>query len=127
MDREPCLSVSKPGEPKSKGRPRVTRKGFAYTPKDTVQAENEWKVLVAQHVDEADDTSGFSVRLHFCLSTYHRRDIDNLAKLVMDACNGIIWKDDAQVSELHCTLERGCAEASTDLTVYKVPSQLRRV
>ena len=27
-------------------------------------------------------------------------DIDNLAKLVMDACNGIVWKDDRQVSRL---------------------------
>lgn len=27
-------------------------------------------------------------------------DVDNLAKLVMDACNGIVWRDDAQIAVL---------------------------
>jgi Holliday junction resolvase RusA-like endonuclease len=27
-------------------------------------------------------------------------DIDNLAKAVMDALNGIVWKDDSQICEL---------------------------
>jgi len=34
--------------------------------------------------------------------TYHtnKPDIDNLIKFVMDACNGILWKDDKQVCVL---------------------------
>lgn len=32
---------------------------------------------------------------------YKRPDIDNLVKFVLDAINGVIWKDDAQVTELY--------------------------
>lgn len=28
-------------------------------------------------------------------------DIDNLAKSILDACNGVIWKDDSQIVDLH--------------------------
>ena len=29
-------------------------------------------------------------------------DIDNLAKLVLDALNGVLWNDDAQIGKLDC-------------------------
>jgi len=40
-----------------------------------------------------------------CKSVTSRRygDIDNLAKAVLDALNGICWQDDSQISELHIT------------------------
>lgn len=28
-------------------------------------------------------------------------DVDNLAKGILDACNGLLWIDDAQVTDLH--------------------------
>lgn len=32
---------------------------------------------------------------------YHPRpDIDNLAKAIMDACNGVLWDDDGQITSL---------------------------
>lgn len=30
----------------------------------------------------------------------HRQDLDNLAKAVLDACNGIVWDDDRWVDDL---------------------------
>ncbi len=30
-------------------------------------------------------------------------DVDNLAKGILDACNGVIWKDDSQIVDLHVT------------------------
>ena len=30
-------------------------------------------------------------------------DIDNLAKGLLDACTGILWKDDSQIVDLHVT------------------------
>ena len=32
-----------------------------------------------------------------------RCDIDNYAKALLDGCNGIVWNDDAQVWNMHCT------------------------
>lgn len=28
-------------------------------------------------------------------------DVDNLAKGILDACNGILWRDDSQIVDLH--------------------------
>lgn len=40
-----------------------------------------------------------TIDLH--VTTARRFDLDNAAKLVLDALNGIAWDDDSQVSELH--------------------------
>jgi Holliday junction resolvase RusA-like endonuclease len=41
---------------------------------------------------------GVSVELTFFLPNNRRKDWDNLAKNVMDAMNGIVYKDDSQVT-----------------------------
>ena len=40
-----------------------------------------------------------SIALH--VTTGRRFDLDNAAKLILDALNGVAWGDDSQVSELH--------------------------
>ena len=48
-------------------------------------------------------------RLEACLNGSERPigqnlgDIDNVAKQILDACNGIVYLDDKQVVSLHCT------------------------
>lgn len=34
-------------------------------------------------------------------------DSDNLAKSILDGCNGVVWDDDRQVVELHVYRQRG--------------------
>lgn len=41
------------------------------------------------------------VYIDFYLPDRRRRDIDNLSKAVLDACNGIVWQDDQQIVSLH--------------------------
>ena len=36
-----------------------------------------------------------------------RGDIDNIAKALLDSCQGVLWADDIQVVEIHATIERG--------------------
>jgi Holliday junction resolvase RusA-like endonuclease len=90
------------GEPMSKARARVTKTGHAYTPKATVDAEQRVKEAFGVTACE-----GFSknvgVELAFFQGTRARKDIDNMAKLVLDALNGVAWADDVQVS---CLLAR---------------------
>jgi Holliday junction resolvase RusA-like endonuclease len=87
------------GEPMSKARARVTRSGHSYTPKGTVDAEKR-----VREAFEATGCDPFSVpvgvELAFFQGTRARKDIDNMAKLVMDALNNSAWSDDVQVSVL---------------------------
>lgn len=116
------VSIVLTGEPKSKARPRVGF-GRGYTPQTTRTAETDigWQLrTVIRRPNETDD---LAVTLRFFSGTRRRTDLDNLVKLVLDACNGIVWRDDSQVVQLHAQLERGAARARTELEVHVIDQQ----
>ena len=115
-----CFEI--PGEPKGKGRPRFTRNGRTYTPEQTAVYENLVKVMFMQAYPDtqpipqgtpctarltaffpipqsagkkksADMESG-SIR------PTKKPDTDNIAKIVLDALNGLAYHDDSQVVDL---------------------------
>lgn len=111
------------GAPVPKGRPRLKWTkygGVAYTPEKTRAAEEfiAWQIRAAHRELIPDDESAFGVRALFHCRTRERRDVDNLAKLVLDACTGIVWQDDRQVSELHCRVYRGVQIDKTELLIF---------
>ena len=88
-----------PGEPRSKGRPRVTQRG-TYTPKETLEAER--KVRTYWHETGAPQFQyQLLVEIDFYNGNKRRRDLDNMAKLVLDALNRHAYEDDNQVVELN--------------------------
>jgi len=88
------------GEPRAKARPRVTRSGYAYTPKTTLEAEKAVRdAFVASGGDMIPGAIG--VDIMFLNGTRARKDIDNQAKLVLDALNGVAYADDFQIAVLH--------------------------
>lgn len=77
-------------------------KGHGYR-SDRVSA---WQDAVAWQAKQAmqgqDQFEGdVAVRLVFTLPNRRRVDLDNLSKGCLDALNGICWRDDRQVAELH--------------------------
>lgn len=108
----PSLSISVPFA-KGKQRPRVTRNG-TYTPRETKEAER----VIAWTWMEAPGSAiikmcPVSVRIEVYRELpkskpkriqsepdTHKPDVDNIAKLVLDALNRVAWEDDAQVTEL---------------------------
>jgi len=112
------------GDPKGKGRPRFTRAGKftrVYTDKQTQDYENFIKSFAAEAMGSTDPLeTAVSVFLYIrhavpqsyskkrteaCLSGLEqpckKPDIDNIAKTFLDAMNGVIFKDDTQVIDLH--------------------------
>ena len=105
-----------PGEPVPKARPRVTRNGRTYTPKKTADYE---KLVRASYEEQAGKYFGDGplmcrISLYFPIpKSYGKRkterifdkkilytkkpDIDNCVKAILDALNGIAYKDDSQV------------------------------
>lgn len=72
-----------------------------YTP----QLVKDWQTLVAAEASLAmqgrDPFAGqLTVVIDFYLPDRRRRDLDNLSKGVLDACNGIVWLDDQQIISL---------------------------
>ena len=111
-----------PGEPKGKGRPRLGRSGRAFTPHDTAAYENLVKLCFSQDYPDhkpLDPSVPVKVdiiaRYQIPKSTSIRKrndmlmgftkptkkpDCDNIAKIVCDALNGIVYHDDSQICEL---------------------------
>lgn len=107
-----------PGQPTPKARPRVTARG-AYTPKRTQLAE----ARVLEHFLAADNAPASPLDVPVTLAVHavfdvpkswsrkrrsaafaspmtSRPDADNIAKLVTDALNGVLYADDAQIHAL---------------------------
>jgi Holliday junction resolvase RusA-like endonuclease len=59
-----------------------------------------------------------AVEMHFHRADKRRCDVDNLQKLLLDACNGILWKDDSQIVEIKAVLERASDEPGTWMKVW---------
>lgn len=120
-----------------KGRPRFTRTGRTYTPRETVQFER----LVASCARVAMSKAGariiekrpLDVAITFyyeppaswakrrklkvlemgAVPKYTKPDTDNLQKAILDGMNNIVYGDDAIVSDLSSSKRYSYADANT--------------
>lgn len=111
------------GDPVPKGRARVAR-GRAYTPARTVHAENvvAWQARTALGPRQPSREL-LSVRIVFHVGNRRRRDLDNLAKTVLDALNGIVWVDDSQIAVLDLRRRLDPACPRTEVSVGLLESE----
>jgi Holliday junction resolvase RusA-like endonuclease len=127
-----CIVI--PGEPVAKGRPRVnTKTGSVFTPAQTKAAEDKigWECkqqLRGVELPIADGLIGVTLAFYSTADPRKvagRSDIDNLAKLCLDALNKIAWDDDWRVVDVHATLTRNVAPdcARTVIWIEHYPEQ----
>lgn len=115
-------------EPVAKARPRVTKQGHTFTPKKTKAAEIEIKKQIKAQSPEALN-GALKVEINFYFKRpktvkrkYHtvKPDCDNLTKLVCDALNGILWKDDAQIVNLKASKNYSESNGFIELKVEEI-------
>jgi Holliday junction resolvase RusA-like endonuclease len=118
-DERETIIIELPGEPRGKGRPRFARRtGHAYTPQKTASYEamlrNEAalamanrpplegalrvRVLACFGVPQSWSAKKRTAAITGAIRPAKRPDIDNVVKM-LDACNGVVWADDAQIVE----------------------------
>lgn len=106
------ISLMLPIEGVPKGRPRFFN-GYAVTPEATRRFERDLARLVRSQYAGGPVAGPLKLTLTFVFvrpksqGTYRNKlwrpfpssapDIDNYAKAVMDACNGVLWADDGQI------------------------------
>jgi len=87
------------GKPQAKQRARKGRYGGFYTPKAT----RDYERLVgfsAQATGVKSQDGPVEVEIKLYLPDRRRRDLDNIAKSILDGLNSIAWRDDSQVVKL---------------------------
>lgn len=121
-DAKDMLSFWVDGPIRGEGRPRVTMHG-TFIPKATREAKDRVRAAALAEMPEGAPRPLFAGRLTpvaVQITTWRplpasrpkavtheadtfMPDVDNVAKLVMDALNGIAWEDDRQVTYLAVT------------------------
>jgi Holliday junction resolvase RusA-like endonuclease len=114
------------GTPTPKGRPRFSTRGkfpVAYTPEKTKAYEFEVGMMALSamggskplegaleafiYITYAVPESYSKKRTEACLSGQEKHtkkpDLDNLIKICLDGMNGIVFKDDSQITSIHST------------------------
>jgi Holliday junction resolvase RusA-like endonuclease len=122
------------GDPVGKQRPRFSR-GRTYTPKKTVDYENliaskasqamgsseplQTPLAIFIWISHAIPVSYSKKRKEACLNGLDwpkKPDLDNVAKVFLDAMNGIVYKDDVQVVKLRVS-KRYDTDSGVDVLV----------
>ena len=135
MKRE--FSITIPGEPIAQGRPRFSNRGGfvkAYDPAKSREGKQSIKYFVANKIED-DDVGPLEgplyMRIQFGIklpTSQHRKrtpvprkwrikkpDLDNLIKLVKDACSGIVYIDDNQIVKISAE-KIECAQGESPFT-----------
>lgn len=100
------------GDPWSKSRPKFARRGKytqTYQPRDDRDAEQRLASRIKSTNPEAF-RGNVMLACRFYRSNFQRIDTDNLLKHICDSANGLLWKDDSQVTfalgEVHYDRDR---------------------
>jgi Holliday junction resolvase RusA-like endonuclease len=122
-----------PGEPTGKARPRVTKWG-THTPEKTVLYENLVKlcyqeqcgeytekplnvdISVFYDIPKSTPKKNIEPMLRGQIRPCKKPDCDNIAKIILDALNGIAYKDDTQVISLNVVKHYG-EQAKVDVII----------
>lgn len=112
------LKFTIPGEPKGKGRPRMTKTGHTYTPDDTAMYENlvrleyqrqcgtrkfpedamiDARITAYYSIPKSVSKKKRGLMLDHKLRPCKKPDCDNCIKIVLDSLNSIAYKDDVQI------------------------------
>ena len=121
------------GVPRPKGRPRFTVMRRAsgaqfvrtYTPEETAAYEKKIQTHAQVAVNQVRWGWNARDRFNVILRVFRPHfdqggDLDNVAKIFLDACNGITWKDDRYVRGI------GCAFGDPDAERPRVEVEIRR-
>ena len=99
------ISFTIPGEPRVQKRHRDRRGGGKFDPSAGDKEAFAWQAKALCPPDYEPMECDLHMVL-MCQGTYMRGDIDNYLKFVMDALNGIYYKDDKQFKLVSVSLAK---------------------
>jgi Holliday junction resolvase RusA-like endonuclease len=123
------ITITVAGEPVAKGRPRMTRRGFTYTPAHTRKYEAHGRLAAQLAMDGRPPIEGpvrveLLAELPIPASWSNKKraraitgdvlpigcpDLDNFVKSAQDAINEIVIRDDSQIIEVSARKRYGVA------------------
>lgn len=117
------LVFTVPGEPRGKGRPRFSKTGHTYTDSETKAYENKIiayyrqahggtrapddaflavDVIAYLPIPKSATKAQIAGMIGKIILPSRKPDVDNILKAVLDALNGVAYRDDARVHRTSC-------------------------
>ena len=97
----------------------MTRRG-AHTPRRTRNYEKLVRDSAALAWRRPPLTEQIAITFHFYRASAGRADVDNLSKACMDSLQGVIFKNDNQVSVLHAEKHIDRENPRVEITVEEI-------
>ena len=125
------------GQPVGKARPRFTHTGHTYTPQATKDYEELVRYTFISGYPKAKPIEGavrakitayikipdsYSLkRRNELIGKYYTKksDVDNIAKIILDALNGLAYNDDKQVVKLE-VIKKYASEGYTEIEMEEI-------
>jgi Holliday junction resolvase RusA-like endonuclease len=113
------------GRPQAKQRPRFSRYGAVYTPKETRDYEKLIRAEAALTWQKHPLQGPVALRLTFFVEPMKkvkreyptaRPDLDNYVKAITDALNEVVWVDDSQIVDIHASKRFGTPRVEVEIT-----------
>ena len=115
-------TITIPGKIVAKERPRKGRSGRFYTPKKTAEYERLIAFLILSDKQKGKIKKGekckVSIRAYF--KKKQRMDADNVAKIILDGANKMIYDDDRQVKELNVKIFENQGDERVEFEVERI-------
>lgn len=112
------------GPPMPKARPRLGRVGRVFTPRATVAYERLVRLCASAAMPYGgwDLTGWYALEIDLYFPDMRRRDLDNCAKAIMDALNGVAWVDDSLVNDLRVSRHHDKEHPRAEVVIEEVLS-----
>lgn len=115
------------GDPKAKGRARMTKSGHVYTPIETKNAQAEMSFYFKNTLRGFKFDTPVAISCVFFRPNFQRIDVDNMMKLVMDAgTKANAWVDDCYVASQSSYVEFDQENPRTLVVLSPTKSSLDR-
>jgi Holliday junction resolvase RusA-like endonuclease len=116
------ITIELPFVVKSKSNNYRRGKGSFYKSKEMTDQEDEIRATTIQSLPSNHIlfVKPVKVTVTVCYTDKRRRDLDGTFKGLFDCLNGLVWKDDTLVHEMHAYKILGAAKAATTITIEEI-------
>jgi Holliday junction resolvase RusA-like endonuclease len=101
---------------------RAGKGRFYVDPVVKTQQEEARRIATAAMGGNVPSLNAISITITITVTNKRRFDIDGCLKSLLDALNGIVWKDDSQITELKVSkrLSKEAAHDTTDIEIKEL-------
>lgn len=114
------MNIKINGDPLIQERPRKGRGGHFYDP-TAAKKRALGLAMMAERILQKKAIIVFPIIIKVVFYCKGKRgDLDNMIKALLDAGNGVLWKDDKQVFEINAQVIRDCETPRTELSIKEL-------